>query len=162
MLERRDPPVGGGRSDQRDPAGAPPRRERRPVAAPRTGAGGRVRRERGPSWRLMPAGEITPDWEERTGQAGYFLASVTVAGRYRGLAFQAVEPGGRRYPPGASRCLARKRSPKQAFCSGDDADGKLSRLARPTGTLPLLVRSARRSRTCRCSPSSLAGSRRNR
>jgi CTP-dependent riboflavin kinase len=55
--------------------------------------------ERGPSWRYMPAAEITPDWEERTGQAGYFLASVTVAGRYRGLAFQAVEPGERGYPP---------------------------------------------------------------
>jgi CTP-dependent riboflavin kinase len=55
--------------------------------------------KRGPSWRYMPAGEITADWEERTGQAGYFLASVTIAGRYRGLAFQAVEPGGRGYPP---------------------------------------------------------------
>jgi CTP-dependent riboflavin kinase len=55
--------------------------------------------ERGPSWRYMPAVAITPDWEARTGQAGYFLASVTVAGRYRGLAFQAVEPGGRGYPP---------------------------------------------------------------
>src|SRR4029453_89002 len=55
--------------------------------------------ERGRSGRYMPAGKITPDWEERTGQAGYFLASVTVAGRYRGLAFQAVEPGGRGYPP---------------------------------------------------------------
>lgn len=55
--------------------------------------------ERGPSWRYMPAVEITPNWEEQTGQAGYFLASVTVAGRYRGLAFQAVEPGGRGYPP---------------------------------------------------------------
>jgi CTP-dependent riboflavin kinase len=55
--------------------------------------------ERGPSWRYVPATEITPDWEERTGQAGYFLASVTVAGRYRGLAFQAVEPGERGYPP---------------------------------------------------------------
>jgi CTP-dependent riboflavin kinase len=55
--------------------------------------------ERGPSWRYMPAAEITPDWEERIGQAGYFLASVTVAGRYRGLAFQAVEPGERGYPP---------------------------------------------------------------
>ena len=43
--------------------------------------------ERGPTWRYMPAAEITPDWEARTGQAGYFLASVTVAGRYRGLAF---------------------------------------------------------------------------
>jgi CTP-dependent riboflavin kinase len=47
----------------------------------------------------MPAREITADWEERTGQAGYFLASVTIAGRYRGLAFQAVEPGRRGYPP---------------------------------------------------------------
>jgi CTP-dependent riboflavin kinase len=55
--------------------------------------------ERGPSWGYMPAAGITPDWEERTGQAGYFLASVTVAGRYRGLAFQAVEPGERGYPP---------------------------------------------------------------
>jgi CTP-dependent riboflavin kinase len=55
--------------------------------------------ERGPSWRYMPAAEIRRDWEERTGQAGYFLASVTVAGRYRGLAFQAVEPGERGYPP---------------------------------------------------------------
>src|SRR5215216_4752148 len=55
--------------------------------------------ERGPSWRYMPAAEIAPDWEERTGQAGYFLTSVTVAGRYRGLAFQAVEPGERGYPP---------------------------------------------------------------
>jgi CTP-dependent riboflavin kinase len=55
--------------------------------------------ERGSSWRYMPAAEITPDWEERTGQAGYFLASVTVAGRYRGLAFQAVERGERGYPP---------------------------------------------------------------
>ena len=55
--------------------------------------------ERGPSWRYMPAAEITPDWEERTGHAAYFLASVTIAGRYRGLAFQAVEPGERGYPP---------------------------------------------------------------
>jgi CTP-dependent riboflavin kinase len=61
----------------------------------------RLRRplERGPSWHYMPAAEITPDWEERTGQAGYFLASVTVARRYRGLAFQAVEPGEHGYPP---------------------------------------------------------------
>ncbi len=53
---------------------------------------------RGPSWRYMPAVEISPDWEARTAQAGYFLAPVTVAGRYRGLAFQAVEPGERGYP----------------------------------------------------------------
>ena len=55
--------------------------------------------DRGPSWRYMPAAEIAPGWEARTGQEGYFLAAVTVAGRYRGLAFQAVEPGERGYPP---------------------------------------------------------------
>jgi CTP-dependent riboflavin kinase len=55
--------------------------------------------ERGASWRYLPAVEIAPDWEARTGQAAYFLAPVTVAGRYRGLAFQAVERGERGYPP---------------------------------------------------------------
>lgn len=55
--------------------------------------------ERGPSWRYMSAAEIAPDWEARTGQEGYLLAPVTVAGRYRGLAFQAVEQGERGYPP---------------------------------------------------------------
>jgi CTP-dependent riboflavin kinase len=54
---------------------------------------------RGPSWRYVPAAEIAPDWESRTGQSGYFLATVTIAKRYRGLAFQAVEPGERGYPP---------------------------------------------------------------
>jgi CTP-dependent riboflavin kinase len=55
--------------------------------------------ERGPRWRYVSAAEITPDWEARTGQAGYFLAPVLVAGRFRGLAFQAVERGGPGYPP---------------------------------------------------------------
>jgi len=55
--------------------------------------------ERGPSWRYLPADEIASDWEARTGQEGYFLARVTVAGRFRGLAFQAVEPRDRGYPP---------------------------------------------------------------
>jgi CTP-dependent riboflavin kinase len=55
--------------------------------------------ERGPSWRYMAAVEIAPDWEARTGQAGYFLAPVTVAGGYRGLAFQAVERAEPGYPP---------------------------------------------------------------
>lgn len=45
------------------------------------------------SWHYLPASEISPDWEARSGQAGYFLARVMVANRYRGLAFQAVEPG---------------------------------------------------------------------
>src|SRR5215831_10995993 len=52
--------------------------------------------ERGPSWRYVAAAEIAPDWEARTGQSGYFIAPVTIAGRLRGLAFQAVELG---YPP---------------------------------------------------------------
>ena len=52
----------------------------------------------GPCWRYVAAAEITADWETRTGQAGYFLAPVTVAERFRGLAFQAVEPGVYGYP----------------------------------------------------------------
>ena len=55
--------------------------------------------ERDPRWRYVAAAEITADWEARTGQAGYFLAPVLVAERYRGLAFQAVERGGLGYPP---------------------------------------------------------------
>ena len=55
--------------------------------------------ERGPRWRYVAAADIRPDWEARTGQAGYFLAPVLIAGRYRGLAFQAVERGGAGYPP---------------------------------------------------------------
>ena len=55
--------------------------------------------ERGPSWRYVAADEIAPDWEARTGQSGFFLAPVTVAGRFRGNAFQAVEPGEDGYPP---------------------------------------------------------------
>jgi CTP-dependent riboflavin kinase len=49
--------------------------------------------ERGSSWRYVAAAEISPDWEARSGQAGYFLAPVLIAERYRGLAFQADEPG---------------------------------------------------------------------
>ncbi len=55
--------------------------------------------ERGSTWHYVPAAEIASDWQERTGQSGYFLASVVVAGRYRGLAFQAVESDGAVYPP---------------------------------------------------------------
>jgi CTP-dependent riboflavin kinase len=36
--------------------------------------------------------------EERTGQVGYFLAPVMIAGRYRGFAFQADERGEPGYP----------------------------------------------------------------
>jgi CTP-dependent riboflavin kinase len=55
--------------------------------------------ERGMHWQHVAAAEIGPDWETHTGQAGYFLARVTVAGRYRGLAFQADEPAEPGYPP---------------------------------------------------------------
>lgn len=54
--------------------------------------------ERGSGWRYVPAAEIAADWEARTAQSGYFVALVTVAGRYRGLAFQAVEAGEFGYP----------------------------------------------------------------
>jgi CTP-dependent riboflavin kinase len=47
--------------------------------------------------RLLPtyigADEIDAGWETRTGQAGYFLGPVLIARRYRGIAFQADEPG---------------------------------------------------------------------
>jgi CTP-dependent riboflavin kinase len=54
--------------------------------------------ERGSGWHYVSAAEISPDWEARTRQAGYFLAPVIIAGRYRGLAFQADEPGEPGYP----------------------------------------------------------------
>ena len=53
---------------------------------------------RGPQWHYVAAVVISPDWEARSGQAGYFLAPVLIADRYRGLAFQADEPGGPGYP----------------------------------------------------------------
>jgi CTP-dependent riboflavin kinase len=49
--------------------------------------------ERGLFSRYLAAAEIDPAWEAETGQAGYFLAEALVAGRFRGLAFQADEPG---------------------------------------------------------------------
>ena len=55
--------------------------------------------ERDAGWRYVAAAEIGSDWEARTGQAGYHLADVTIAGRFRGLAFQADEPAGPGYPP---------------------------------------------------------------
>src|SRR5581483_11805903 len=42
-------------------------------------------------WVYLPSTDIGPDWEAETGQAGYYLAPVTIAARYRGLAFQADE-----------------------------------------------------------------------
>ena len=43
---------------------------------------------------------VAPDWESRTGQSRSTSSPpVTIAGRYRGLAFQAVEPEGLGYPP---------------------------------------------------------------
>ena len=55
-----------------------------------------VRDER---WRFLPSEEVAPDWAERSGQSGYFLADVVVEGAHRALAFQAVEPEGPGYPP---------------------------------------------------------------
>jgi CTP-dependent riboflavin kinase len=44
------------------------------------------------AWRYVPASAIARDWEARSGQAGYFIVPVLIAGRYRGIAFQADEP----------------------------------------------------------------------
>lgn len=54
--------------------------------------------EHGAHWQYLAATEIGPDWEARTGQAGYFLTHVKIAERYRGLAFQADEPAEPGYP----------------------------------------------------------------
>jgi CTP-dependent riboflavin kinase len=54
--------------------------------------------ERGLEWRYVAATEVGPDWTARTGQAGYFVVEVVIADRFRGLAFQAVEPDGPGYP----------------------------------------------------------------
>ena len=43
--------------------------------------------------RYVAASDIDPGWEAVTGQAGYHLVPVLVAERYRGIAFQADEPG---------------------------------------------------------------------
>jgi CTP-dependent riboflavin kinase len=50
-------------------------------------------------WRYLSSEEIAPDWTERSGQTGYFLAAVVVDGTHRTPAFQAVEPEGSGYPP---------------------------------------------------------------
>jgi CTP-dependent riboflavin kinase len=50
-------------------------------------------------WRFLPSEEVAPDWVERSGQSGYFLADAVVEGAHRALAFQAVEPEGPGYPP---------------------------------------------------------------
>jgi protein-S-isoprenylcysteine O-methyltransferase Ste14 len=41
----------------------------------------------------VAASDVDPSWEARTAQAGYHVVPVVVAGRYRGIAFQADEPG---------------------------------------------------------------------
>jgi CTP-dependent riboflavin kinase len=50
-------------------------------------------------WRFLPSEKIATDWVERSGQTGYFMATVLVEWAYRALAFQAVEPEGPGYPP---------------------------------------------------------------
>src|SRR5262245_31143849 len=54
--------------------------------------------ERGSGWRYVPATEISPDWETRSGQVGYFLAPVVIGRAYRGVAFQAHERAEPGYP----------------------------------------------------------------
>jgi CTP-dependent riboflavin kinase len=81
--------------------------------------------ERGPDWRYVPAAEIAPDWRARTGQAGYFLARVTIEGRYRGLAFQADEREPPGYPPDQVELISEVRL-REAL---DLRDGALIRLS---------------------------------
>lgn len=41
---------------------------------------------------FVPASLLSPDWEAATGQAGYWLMPILVAGAYDAVAFQADEP----------------------------------------------------------------------
>ena len=49
--------------------------------------------ERTRATRYVAASDVDPGWGAATGQVGYHLAPVLVEGRYRGIAFQADEPG---------------------------------------------------------------------
>jgi CTP-dependent riboflavin kinase len=51
------------------------------------------------TWRFLASSEIGPGWEAATGQTGYHYLPVLVGGRYRAVAFQAVEPAEPGYPP---------------------------------------------------------------
>jgi CTP-dependent riboflavin kinase len=49
--------------------------------------------ERDSRWRYLAAEQIGQGWKAATGQDGYFFVPILVEGRYRGVAFQADEPG---------------------------------------------------------------------
>jgi 8-oxo-dGTP diphosphatase len=51
---------------------------------------------RGSETEYVPASLLSPDWQAATGQAGYWLTPVLVAGIHSGVAVQADEP---HYPP---------------------------------------------------------------
>ena len=51
---------------------------------------------RGSATEYVPASLLSPDWQVATGQAGYWLTPVLVAGIHQGVAVQADEP---HYPP---------------------------------------------------------------
>ena len=65
------------------------------------------RLERGPSWRYLTAAEITPDWEERTGQAGYF-GICRGCGALPGARLSGRRAGGAGIHPTRSSCSARR------------------------------------------------------
>ena len=63
--------------------------------------------ERDSGWRYIPAVEISPDWNARSGQAGYFITPVMIAGRYRGRRFRRMSPENRDTRPTRSNSSAR-------------------------------------------------------
>src|SRR6266511_100098 len=77
--------------------------------------------ERGSSWRYVPAVEITPDWEARTGQAGVFPGTCHGCG-----ALPRARLSGRR--AGRARVSAR---PDRAVLRGAPARGARPRRWRP-------------------------------
>ena len=57
---------------------------------------------RGSETEYIPASLLSLDWQAATGQAGYWLTPVLVAGLHQGVAVQADEP---HYPPGQLEIL---------------------------------------------------------
>jgi protein-S-isoprenylcysteine O-methyltransferase Ste14 len=87
--------------------------------------------DRSGATRYVAASEVDPGWEAATGQAGYHLVPVLVEGRYRGIAFQADEPG---YPDDLVEimCEAHLRS----TLGLEDGDPISATVTRPGEALP--------------------------
>ncbi|HEX6474667.1 MAG TPA: DUF120 domain-containing protein, partial [Candidatus Limnocylindria bacterium] len=76
---------------------------------------------------FVPASLLSPDWEAATGQAGYWLTPVLVAGIHEAIAVQADEPG---YPTAQLELVCAVRL-RDALGLADDDALELIPLPRP-------------------------------